>query len=341
VASDVTTGTGLAVIGCGYWGVHHVRVAAACASARLIGICDDAAEARARALGMAPGARALVSLEEALAAPEVEAVIVATPAREHFRQAMAVIEAGKHVLVEKPLALEVAEAEALVAAAEQRGVVLAVGHLMLYHPAFLQLAELYRSGELGELYYLYATRVNLGRLRSDENALWSLGPHDLAMADFLLGGAMPLSVSARGRCYLQAGIEDVVFCTLKYPGGQMAEVHLSWLDPRKERRLTLVCSQKMAELDDVAADKLRVFDKGYDRPPAFAQYAEYLTLRQGDVHIPHVAMREPLALEIEHFVDCVARRRPARADGVSGLRVVRVLAAAAESLRRDGAPVAP
>ena len=332
---------GVAVVGCGYWGIHHVRVAAGAEAARLVVVCDAAEGARKRAAQVAPGAAVVGSLDEVLGRADVEAVIVATPARDHAEQALRVIEAGRHVLVEKPLALSVRDAERVAEAAERHGVVLAVGHLMLYHPAFLRLSELLASGDLGELLYLHASRVNLGRLRSDENALWSLGPHDLAMADFLLRGQMPETVSARGEGYLQQGIEDVVFCTLKYPGGQMAHVHLSWLDPRKERRLTLVCSRKMAELDDVAADKLRVFDKGYDRPPSFSEYAEYLTLRQGDIHIPHVPMQEPLALEIAHFLDCVAERRTPRTDGASGLRVVRILAAADESLRQNGAPVAP
>lgn len=332
---------GLAVVGCGYWGIHHVRVAARTVGADLKVICDTSVEALARAGGYASHAAATANFEEVLDHPEVDAVIIATPARDHYQPAMAALHAGKHVLVEKPLALSVGHAEELAGAADKAGRVLAVGHLMLYHPAFERLAQLLASGELGELYYLHATRVNLGRLRSDENALWSLGPHDLAMADFLMNGRMPESVSARGQSCLQPGIDDVVFCTLKYPTGQMAHVHLSWLDPRKERRLTLVCSQKMAELDDVAADKLRIFDKGYDRPPAFAQYAEYLTLRQGDIHVPQVAMREPLALEIEHFVSCVRDRTAPRTCAQSGIRVVRILAAAERSLRQDGTPVAP
>jgi predicted dehydrogenase len=181
--------------------------------------------------------------------------------------------------------------------------------------------------------------VNLGRLRSDENALWSFAPHDLSMIDFLLDGEVPQSVSARGQSYLQAGVEDVVFVTLKYRAGQMAHIHLSWLDPRKERRLTLVCSRQMVEFDDVSSEKLRIYDKGYDRPPAFSQYAEYLTLRQGDIHIPHVPMAEPLALELDHFLDCIRKGTVPRADGASGLRSVRVLAAAQASLEQDGAPV--
>jgi len=331
---------GLAVVGCGYWGIHHVRVAAAQRGARLVAVCDVDGGARARAARAAPGARPLATLDEVLADPAVNAVVLATPARSHADQAARALAAGRHVLVEKPLALAVADAEAVVDAAARAGLVLAVGHLMLHHPAVVRLRELLSSGDLGHLYYLYATRVNLGRLRSDENALWSFAPHDLSMIDFLLDGEVPTSVSARGQSYLQEGVEDVVFVTLKYARGQMAHIHLSWLDPRKERRLTLVCSRKMAEFDDVASEKLRIYDKGYDRPPAFAQYAEYLTLRQGDIHIPHVPMAEPLALELDHFISCIREGTTPRADGASGLRSVRVLAAAQSSLDKDGAPVA-
>ena len=334
-----TREVGLAVVGCGYWGIHHVRVAASRRGARLVAVCDSDGEALGRAGRLAPSARALRSFDEVLADPAIDAVVLATPAREHGDQAARALAAGRHVLVEKPLALAVAEAERVVSVAAAAGRVLAVGHLMLYHPAVLRLHDLLSSGELGQLYYLYSTRVNLGRLRSDENALWSFAPHDLSMIDFLLGGEVPESVSARGQSYLQAGVEDVVFVTLKYGRGQMAHIHLSWLDPRKERRLTLVCSRKMVEFDDVASEKLRIYDKGYDRPPAFSQYAEYLTLRQGDIHIPHVPMAEPLALELDHFLDCIRTGATPRTDGASGLRSVRVLAAAQASLERDGAPV--
>jgi predicted dehydrogenase len=334
-----TQKVGLGVVGCGYWGIHHVRVAVSRRDARLVAVCDSDAEALGRASRLAPDARAVRSLDEVLDDPGVDAVVLATPARDHAGQASRALAAGRHVLVEKPLALAVADAEGVVAAARAAGRVMAVGHLMLYHPAVLRLRELLASGELGHLYYLYATRVNLGRLRSDENALWSFAPHDLSMIDFLLDGEVPESVSARGQSYLQAGVEDVVFVTLKYRRGQMAHIHLSWLDPRKERRLTLVCSRKMVEFDDVSSEKLRIYDKGYDRPPSFAQYAEYLTLRQGDIHIPHVPMAEPLALELDHFLDCIRHGSMPRTDGESGLRCVRILAAAQSSLERDGAPV--
>ena len=209
---------------------------------------------------------------------------------------------------------------------------------MVYHPIVEHLRTLLQSGDLGELYYLYASRVNLGRLRSDENALWSFGPHDLSIIDFLMGEA-PLRVHAQGQSYLQKGIEDVVFVTLEFSGGRMAHVHLSWLDPRKERRLTLVCSKKMVEFDDVSAEKLRIYDKGYQRPPEFTEFAEYLSLRHGDVYIPHVPMKEPLSMEAKAFLHGVRTGEPPRADADSAVRIVSVLEAAQSSLDQGGIPI--
>jgi predicted dehydrogenase len=329
---------GVAVVGTGYWGIHHVRVFAAESRCRVRWLHDTSATAVEHARRLAPAAGVAPGLDAILDDPAVDAVIIATPAATHADLACRALAAGKHVLVEKPLALSLADATRVVAAARQARRVLLVGHLMVFHPALAHLKQLLASGALGDLYYLHSRRVNLGRVRHDENALWSFAPHDLSMIDELIG-LRPSSVSARGQSYLRAGVEDVVFVTLRFPGGEMAHVHLSWLDPRKERRLTLVCSQKMAEFDDVAGDKLRIYDKGFERAAPFEGFDEYLTLRDGDVHIPYVAMEEPLRAEARHFLDCIEREVPPRADGESGVRVVRLLEAAQQSLRNDGAPV--
>jgi predicted dehydrogenase len=327
----------VAVVGTGYWGINHVRGFAGLPGAAVTWVCDQRAEVAERAGRFAPEARRTTSFDEVLAS-DVAAVVIATPSITHGELALRALRAGKHVLVEKPMAMSAAEAERVCAAARDAGRVLAVGHLMLYHPAVSRLRELLASGALGQLYYLYSVRVNLGRLRRDENALWSFAPHDLSMIDHLMG-ELPVSVAARGQSYLQQGVEDVVFVTLRYAGGQMAHVHLSWLDPRKERRLTVVCSQKMVEFDDVAPEKLRIYDKGYERPPAFTEFGEYLTIRQGDVHIPHIPMQEPLAIEARHFIDCVRTGQEPLTGATSALRVVKVLEAAQASLERDGVPV--
>ena len=326
----------VAVAGAGYWGVNHVRAFAAEAGARLVAVAEPDDAARARALSLAPGARGVRSVEELLDAPDVDAIVLATPATLHAAQATRALAAGKHVLVEKPLALTVADAEQVTRAAADARRVLMVGHLMVHHPAVAVLRALLDAGEIGDVLYLHSRRVNLGRLRRDESALWSFGPHDVSLILHLLGQP-PSTVAAHGRSFLQPGVEDVVFLHLDFPDGKMAHVHLSWLDPRKERRLTIVGSRRMVELDDVnPVDKLHLYDKGYDRPPAFTQFGEYLTVRHGDVTHPHVEASEPLALECRHFIECIARGRQPLTDGAAGVAVVRVLAAAERSLAEGG-----
>jgi predicted dehydrogenase len=328
----------IAVIGAGSWGLNHVRIVANDDRCILAAVVDPEPGALERALAIAGGTRIVTDLEQVLVDVEIDAVVVATPAPTHASITLAALRAGKHVLVEKPFALNIRDAEAVRNEAARAGRVVMVGHLMVFHPAVRRLRELLATGELGRLHYLHSTRVNLGKLRQDENALWSFGPHDLSMIDYLLG-RQPVTVTARGQSVLQRQIEDVVFMTLRYSDGEMANIHLSWLHPRKERRLTLVCSQKMVEFDDVAADKLRIYDKGYDRPPEFTEYGHYLTLRDGDVYIPQIRMMEPLGLQLAHFVDCIADGSRPLTDAASGVRITAVLAAAQRSLAQDGIPV--
>jgi len=329
----------LAVVGTGYWGVNHVRAFGRVPGAELVAVCDPNQAALDRAASLAPRARKLRSFDEVLTADDIDAVVLATPAIHHAAQSVAALAAGKHVFVEKPLALSPADAALVAAAASAAQKTFMVGHLMLYHPGYERLKRLVTDGELGQIYYIYALRVNLGRLRSDENALWSFAPHDLSMILDLLPTA-PVSVAARGQAYLQPGIEDVVFVNLAFADRTMAQIQLSWLDPRKERRLTVVGERKMVEFDDGhPTEKLRIYDKGYDRPPAFTQYGEYLTVRQGDVHIPRIDGSEPLDLECRHFIACIKDRLPPRTGIAHGMEVVRVLDAAQRSLTAGGQPV--
>jgi predicted dehydrogenase len=330
----------IAVVGAGAWGINHVRAMSRTKGAELVLVCDGAEAALDRAHAIAPGARLEGDITAALAASDVDAVVLATPARDHAEQARMVLNAGKHVLVEKPLALDAADAHGVVSAAETHKRVLMVGHLMLFHPAVEKLKAMIDKGELGRVYYIYALRVNLGRVRQDENALWSLAPHDVSMIEYLLSDE-PESVSARGGTYLQSRIEDVVFVNLRFRSGVSAQIQVSWLDPRKERRLTIVGSQKMVEFDDVhPVEKIRIYDKGVDRPQAFTEYAQFLSIRNGDIHIPQIPMVEPLERECRHFVDCISQGKRPLTDGHSAMRVVRVLEAAQKSLESDGAPVA-
>lgn len=329
----------VAVVGSGRWGINHVRAFARSPLGRVVSVCDPSEPARLRASSFAPGARLTARLEDVLAAPDVDAVVLATPAALHAAMAEAALAAGKHVLVEKPLALSTADAERVVDAAARAGKVLLAGHLMLFHPVVAHMKRVIDSGELGDVHYLYALRVNLGVVRRDENAMWSLGPHDVAMILHLIDDA-PASVTARGGAYLQPGVPDVVFLNLRFSTGILAQVQNSWLDPRKERRLTVVGSRKMMEMDDVRpAGKLRIFDKGVTRDLDFTEYEQFLSLRNGEVTVPDIPMEEPLVAEHRHFLQCILDGTPPLADGSSALRVVRVLEAAQRSLDADGGPV--
>ncbi|HSH00669.1 MAG TPA: Gfo/Idh/MocA family oxidoreductase, partial [candidate division Zixibacteria bacterium] len=269
----------------------------------------------------------------------IGAIVIGTPPSSHYELGRKAIEAGKDIFVEKPLALSVADGEALVAEADKRGRIVMVGHIMVYHPAVLYLKQLIDSGELGEIYYMYASRVNLGKVRSIENAWWSFAPHDISIILFLLN-ATPVRVTATGSAYLQKGIEDVVFSTLHFADGKMANIHVSWLDPHKDRKLTVVGSKKMVVFNDTeAAEKIRIYDKGADKKDEYASYAEYLTLRTGDIVIPRVPGGEPLADECRHFLSCIDSRKAPRSDGHEALRTLKVLNAAQQSLEGNGAPI--
>jgi predicted dehydrogenase len=270
----------------------------------------------------------------------VDAVAVATPVSTHFALAMAALGSGKHVLVEKPLARSQAEATALIAAAEQADRTLMVGHTFDYNPAVGLLRRLVRDGELGHIYYIHATRVNLGIFQPDINVLWDLAPHDISILISLLD-AMPVSVRAHGTAYVQPGLEDVAWLTLEFPGGVTAQVHVSWLDPCKIRRVTVVGDRKMAVYDDLAAlDKITIYDRGVEVPPYTDGYSEFqVSYRYGDVYSPRLEWVEPLREECAHFVGCSRSRARPRSDGEAGRRVVAVLEAADASLAADGARV--
>lgn len=333
----------LAQIGCGYWGPNLLRNFSTLPDARVTCVVEASEERRRYVRETHPHTAAVAELAPVLADPAVQAVVVATPARSHYELAHRALAAGKHVFVEKPLAMTVAEVDALAAAAERRGLVLMAGHTFLYNPAVLALRALIESGELGRVYYLYSQRLNLGVVRGDVNALWNLAPHDLSIFNFLLGSA-PLAVAAHGTAYLQPGIEDVVFANLEYPGQVRASVHVSWLDPNKVRRVTLVGSRRMAVYDDMAADKLVLFDKGidapgptddpmpFDRPAADPR----LVYRNGPARVVPVAPDEPLRETARDFLASIAGRRRPRADAASARSVVAALQAATLSLASQG-----
>jgi predicted dehydrogenase len=334
---DATAVSRVAVAGLGYWGPNLARNVSAIESCELRWLCDASSEARSRAQRAFAGVRVTGELSELLDDPLLDAVMLATPVATHARLAREVLEAGKHCFVEKPLAMSTDEAQAAVAAAERAGRTLMVGHLLEFHPAVSRLKELIDLGELGPLYYIYGNRLNLGQLRADENALWSLGAHDVSVVLYLVGEE-PEQCLAHGACYVRDGVEDVVFCHLRFPSGIAAHLHLSWLDPHKERRITVVGARRMATFDDMLLEgKLSIYDKGFDEDTR--SWGEYIA-RSGDIFSPRISNAEPLRIECEHFLQCIRTGAAPRSDGASGMRVVAVLEALQRSLEQ-GTPTAP
>jgi predicted dehydrogenase len=326
-------------VGYGYWGPNLVRNLAKAKDAELAVVCDLSPEHLESFSASHPGVPTTTSFDELLADYALDAVMIATSAPTHHALVRRALEAGKHVFVEKPLALTSADSEDLVRLAEDCGLTLMVGHLMEYHAAIEWIRDYIASGELGDILYLYAQRLNLGRVRREENAFWSLAPHDVSTVLYLLGET-PDRVSANGAAYLHEGVEDTVFANLHFPSGRMANIHVSWLDPHKVRRLTIVGSKKMLVFDDMqATDKVWIYDRGVEPHQALA-YGEDLTLRFGDITVPYVKLGEPLAAEVGHFVNACRTGTVPRSDGRDGLRVVRVLEAVDESIAAGGAPVA-
>ena len=322
----------LGLAGLGYWGPNLARNFDDLPGSRLASLCDLDGERRARFAARFPDARVTASFEDLLEDSSLEAVAIATPVVTHHELAKQALLAGKHVFVEKPLALTAEQAEELVALAEERELVLMPGHLLLYHPGVGKLKALVDSGELGRVLYVYGNRQNLGQIRRDENALWSLGAHDLSVILHLLGEE-PVETWARGESYLTEGVEDVVFCYLRFPSGVVAHMHLSWLDPHKMRKMTVVGDRKMAVFDDMELErKVTVYEKRAEQRTE--TYGEWRT-QSGDISIPKIPNDEPLRLECEHFLALVRGERDPHETARVGLAVVRTLEELQESLERE------
>ena len=322
----------LGIVGLGNWGKNVARCFSRTDGARLALLCEGDAQRLAAQQALYPEARATQQIEDVLADPTLDAIALVTPAPTHYALGKRVLEANKHLYVEKPLTLSSADAASLCAIARERQRVLMVGHLLEYHPAVLWMKDYVDSGALGDILYMYSHRLNLGIVRPDENAFWSLAPHDVSVILYLFG-SQPDWVAAHGASYLQPGVEDVVFATLHFPDGRMAQVHVSWLDPTKERRMVLVGARTMVVFDDMTpAEPVKVFDKGAVKRAD----APVFTVRQGENFVPPIAPAEPLQTECQHFVDAIRHGTAPRSDGADGLRVVRVLEAVEASLRAHG-----
>jgi predicted dehydrogenase len=310
----------IGVVGLGYWGPNLARNFAELGT--LTWLCDLDDELQSAFARRYPGVQVTGSFEALLADPDVRGVVIATPVPTHYALAKQALEAGKHVLVEKPPAMRAAEIDELVAIANERDLVLMPGHLLLYHPAVRKVKELIAAGELGEVFCVYGNRQNLGIVRTNENALWSLGVHDLSVILYLLDEE-PAEAVAHGRDFLTAGVEDVVFCYLRFPSGKIAHMHLSWLDPHKMRKITVVGREKMVVFDDMELErKVTVYEKGpWKRAES---YGEWQT-RSGDIYIPKIATDEPLKLECQEFLQLIAGNGDRRKVAEDGARVVRAL----------------
>lgn len=324
------------VLGAGYWGPKLIRNFHEIPSADMAMVCDLRQDRLAHVRELYPAVRVTTDYQELLRS-DVEAVAIATPIPTHHRLAREALLAGKHVLVEKPLTANSEEAEDLVNLAEKRGLSLMVGHTFEYNPAVEYLRRIIAAGELGRIYYINATRVNLGIFQPDINVVWDLAPHDVSILLFILG-MLPVNVSARGAAYVRPRIHDVAYLTLHFPNEIMADIRVSWLDPCKIRRITVVGSKKMVVYDDVEpTEKIKIYDKGVDVPPYSDTLEEFhLSYRYGDITTPAIPNVEPLRVECEHFLHCVRTGERPRSDGRDGLEVVRILEAATRSLLNGG-----
>lgn len=335
----------LGQIGCGDWGANLLRVFNQLPLCSVRAVAEVRPERREYVASKYPGIQTTSDYRLLLMNEDIEAVVIVTHATSHAVLVREALLAEKHVFVEKPLAFTVDEAEALVALAEKVGRTLMMGHVFMFNAAVNYLKRYITEGHLGRIYYINAQRLNLGRVRKEENALWSLAPHDISILLYILGH-QPLEVSARGMAYLQEGVEDVTFVTLVFPNDVLVSLHVSWLSPNKVRQMTVVGSEKMVVYDDVLDSKIQIFDKGVTRQNLDASLGTYETFgqfqlmtRAGDIIFPKIEFEEPLRVQAEHFLECVATGVTPLTDGRSAVPVIRTLEAAQASLRQEGAVV--
>ncbi|MBC8490821.1 MAG: Gfo/Idh/MocA family oxidoreductase, partial [Bacteroidetes bacterium] len=302
----------IAQIGVGYWGPNLLRNLVANKNCKVKTVVDLYKERRHFVRDLYPTVRISYRVEDIINDADIEAVVIATPVATHFELAMKCLEAGKHVLVEKPMATSVEEVQHIGNLAEDKGLVAMVGHTFLFNAAVRYVKKLIDSRGLGDIRYIYSQRVNLGRIRSDVDALWNLAPHDISIIQYWLDEPEPVKVTRSGMDYVQNGIDDVVFMNIVYPDNVMANIHVSWLDPHKIRKMTVVGSKKMVVYNDIAENKIAIYDKGIDRMAVLGENMDFdnpntfnLNHRSGDVVLPKIKWIEPLKTEIAHFVDCI------------------------------------
>ena len=322
----------IAQIGCGYWGPNLLRnlVSNPDCDVKLL---VEIAEGRQKYVhSLYPTVKITDDLQKVITDDEINAIVIATPAESHYSLAIESLKSGKHVLVEKPMAMNVEEVKEIGVLSKKNNLVAMVGHTFIYNAAVQYVKTLIDSGELGDIRYIYSQRVNLGRIRSDVDALWNLAPHDISIIQYWLNEPKPISDSRNGMAYVQEGVDDVVFMNIEYPDNVIANIHVSWLDPHKIRRMTIVGSEKMVAYDDIAENKIAIYDKGIDRMAVLGEHMDFddpstftFNHRSGDVVLPKIKWQEPLKVEIEHFVDCIQNGAECLTDARHAVKVVNIL----------------
>lgn len=328
------------VAGCGYWGPNLVRNFRSLSDCRLSMMCDVSPPRLNHLKTIYPEVEAVTDFDHMLNGANLDAVVIATAVRLHFPMAKASLEAGKHTLIEKPMACSSAECQELVEIAKKNGLVLMVGHTFLYSPAVRKIKEIVDHGDIGEICYISARRLNLGLYQKDINVTWDLAPHDISIILYIMDD-QPESINCRGTAHVTPGIEDVTYTSLNFRKERSALIHNSWLEPRKVREMTIVGSKRMIVYDDVAPqEKIKVFDARVERPPHYDTFAEFhYSYHYGDVHSPYLKQEEPLKNECQHFLDCIWNGHAPLTSGQQGHALVSILEAASQSLRRGGGPV--
>lgn len=335
--------TVISQIGCGYWGPNLLRAFSSLPDVHVKWVAEMSEARRRFVASQFPKSKTTESIDEILNDSEVDAVVIASPAETHADLAVRCLESGKHVFVEKPLATTLEDVERIAGASRAAGKIVMAGHTFLFNPAVGYVKELLDGGELGEIYYIYSQRLNLGQVRTDVNAWWNLAPHDISILQYWLNDLAPTEVRARGASYLRNGIEDVVFASLKWSSGVVGHIHVSWLDPQKVRKITIVGSKKMLIYDDAADSKITILDRGYDKIPEIGERMDFdqpnptaLAQRSGDILMPSIQWKEPLKTEAEHFIECITKGR----EPITGIdharKVVEILLKADRSMKSNG-----
>ena len=330
----------LGVVGCGYWGPNLVRNFKTLPNCRVKAMCD-VNEARLKHMrAVYPDVQGMSDYQEFLNGIDLDAVVVATPVKHHFPLAKASLLAGKHTLIEKPMAASSAECEELIDIAQRKGLVLMIGHTFLYSSPVRKICEIVQAGDLGDIRYINSRRLNLGLFQNDINVAWDLAPHDISIILHILG-EFPVAVNCQGNAHVTPHIEDVTNMSLSFRHKRFATIQSSWLEPRKVREMTIVGTRRMIVYDDLKTHgKIRVYDVRVERPPHYDTFAEFhYSYHYGDSYIPHIQQEEPLKIECQHFIDCIENGIECNTDGREGLKLVRILEAASASLKANGAPV--